>query len=55
MTLPGFMPSTAAAVTMRGAGRPGTSAVVITMSKPLMAASSARCCWASSSSVNARA
>ena len=54
-TLPGFMPSTAAAVTSRGAGRPGTSAVVITTSKPVIAFSSAFCCWARSSSVSSRA
>ena len=54
-TLPGFMPSTAAAVTSRGAGRPGTSAVVITTSKPVIASSSAFCCWARSSSVSSRA
>ena len=46
ITLPGFMPSTASAVTSFGAGRPGTSAVVITTSKPLIASVSACCCWA---------
>src|SRR5690606_19326033 len=55
MTLPGLMPSTAAAVTSRGAGLPGTSAVVMTTSKPLMASSSACCCRAFSSSVSSRA
>ena len=54
-TLPGFMPSTAAAVTNRGAGRPGTNAVVITTSKPVIAFSSACCCCARSSSVSSRA
>ena len=54
-TLPGFIASTAAAVTSRGAGRPGTSAVVITTSNPLIASSSAFCCWARSSSVSSRA
>ena len=49
------MASTAAAVTRRGAGRPGTSAVVITTSKPLIAFSSAFCCCARSSSVSSRA
>jgi hypothetical protein len=32
MTLPGFMEATIAAVMRSGAGRPGMSAVVITMS-----------------------
>ena len=32
MTLPGFIDATSAAVMSRGAGRPGMSAVVITMS-----------------------
>ena len=55
MTLPGFMPSTASALTSFGAGRPGTSAVVITTSKPLIASVSA-CCWAArSSAVSSRA
>ncbi len=54
-TLPGFIASTAAAVTSLGAGRPGTSAVVITTSNPLIASSSAFCCWARSSSVSSRA
>ena len=48
-TLPGFMPSTASAVTNRGAGRPGTNAVVITTSNPVIAFSSAFCCCARSS------
>ena len=49
------MPSTASAVTSVGAWRPGTSAVVMTTSKPLIASVSA-CCWrARSSSVSSRA
>ncbi len=55
ITEPGFIPSTASAVTSLGAGRPGTSAVVMTTSKPLIASVSA-CCWrARSSSVSSRA
>jgi hypothetical protein len=55
ITDPGFMPCTAASVTSLGAGRPGTRAVVITTSKPLIASVSA-CCWrARSSSVSSRA
>src|SRR6185437_11439738 len=51
ITEPGFIPSTASAVTSLGAGRPGTSAVVMTTSKPLIASVSACCCCARSSSV----
>ena len=54
-TLPGRMPSTASAVTRVGARRPGTSAVVITTSKPEMASVSRFCCSARSSSVSSRA
>ena len=54
-TLPGAMPATASAVTSLGAGRPGTSAVVITTSNPLIASSSFFCCCARSSSVSSRA
>ena len=54
-TLPGFIPRTAAAVTSRGAGRPGTSAVVMTTSKPPIASSRRFCCSARSSSVSSRA
>ena len=55
ITLPGRIPSTASAVTSFGAGRPGTSAVVITTSKPLIASVSACCCAACSSAVSSRA
>ena len=55
ITLPERIPSTAAAVTSFGAGRPGTSAVVMTMSKVVIASLSA-CCWlACSSAASARA
>src|SRR5271166_4724476 len=54
-TLPAAMPATASAVTSRGAGRPGTNAVVITTSKPVMAFSSAFCWEARSSSESSRA
>ena len=49
------MPSTASAVTSFGAGRPGTSAVVITTSKLLIASVSASCCCAFSALVSSRA
>src|ERR1700728_518386 len=55
ITEPGFMPRTASAVTNLGAGRPGTSAVVMTTSKPLIASGSACCCCARSCSVSSRA
>ena len=55
ITDPGGIPSTASAVTSFGAGRPGTSAVVITTSKPLIASVSACCCSARSSAVSSRA
>ena len=55
MTLPGRIPFTASAVTRRGAGRPGTSAVVMTTSKPVIASVSSRCCASRSSSVSSRA
>ena len=55
ITEPGFMPSTASAVTSRGAGRPGTSAVVMTTSKRSIASASACCCLRCSSSVSSRA
>src|SRR6201997_5004900 len=54
-TLPGACPATAPAVPSRGAARPGTSAVVITTSNPVIACSSFFCCWARSSSVSSRA
>ncbi len=55
ITDPGFIPRTASSVTSFGAGRPGTSAVVMTTSKPLIASVSA-CCWRMrSSAVSSRA
>jgi hypothetical protein len=54
-TAPGFIRSTADAVTSLGAGRPGTSAVVMTTSNSVIASVSS-CCWAAfSSSVSSRA
>src|SRR5690606_30768629 len=55
ITLPAFMPCTASAVTSVGALRPGTCAVVITTSNPVIASVSLRCCSARSSSVSSRA
>jgi hypothetical protein len=55
ITLPAFIFSTLSAVTRRGAGRPGTSAVVMTTSKVAILSASS-CCWAFfSSSVSSRA
>ena len=45
MTEPGFMLSTIAAVTRRGAGRPGISAVVMTMSCPFMWEATSSACF----------
>ena len=45
ITEPGRIAATAEAGIRRGAGRPGTSAVVITTSKSGRRASSASCCW----------
>ncbi len=46
MTEPGFMLSTMARVMRRGAGRPGMSAVVMTMSWFLMCAATSSACLA---------
>jgi hypothetical protein len=54
-TPPGRIHRTASAVTSTGAGRPGTSAVLITTSNLAMASVSASCCAACSRSVSARA
>src|SRR5690606_25878033 len=55
ITLPAFIRSTASAVTSVGAFLPGTCALVITPSKPVIASVSLRCCSARSSSVSSRA
>ena len=55
ITLPGFIPATIAAVTIFGAGRPGTAAVHTTTSIPLRWSARRRCCSARSSSVSWRA
>jgi NAD(P) transhydrogenase subunit alpha len=49
------LPRTMPAVRMRGAGRPGTAAVQITVSTPRRCSPSRRCCSARSSSVSWRA
>jgi hypothetical protein len=49
------MARTASADTIFGAGRPGTSAVVMMTSKPAMRSVSSCCCAARSSSVSSRA
>src|SRR5690606_34570537 len=54
-TLPGFMPSTMAVVTIFGAGRPGTAAVHTITSMLRRCSPSLRCCSARSSSVSWRA
>ena len=55
MTLPGFIPSTIAALTIFGAGRPGTAAVQTIASTPLRCSARRCCCRARSSSLSARA
>ncbi len=55
ITLPGRIPATIAAVTIFGAGRPGTAAVQITTSTPLRCSARRRCCSARSASVSGRA
>ena len=52
---PASFPRTASAVTSRGAGRPGTSAVVITTSNPVIAFSSAAAARPAPLSVSSRA
>ena len=54
-TEPGRMRSITAREMIRGAGRPGTAAVVITASAAAMRASSTSCCCAFSSAVSSRA
>src|SRR6185437_434309 len=54
-TLPGRIERTASAVTSFGAGRPGTSAVVITTSNFAIASVSAACCASCSAAVKERA
>jgi hypothetical protein len=49
------MPATAAAVTSVGAVRPGTFAVVMTTSNPVIASSRRFCCSVRSSAVSSRA
>ena len=44
ITEPGRMPATVSSVTRRGAGRPGTSAVVMTTSKSFVFSASSSCC-----------
>ena len=44
ITNPSRMPATVSAVTSRGAGRPGTSAVVTTTSKSFVFSPSISCC-----------
>ena len=55
ITEPGFMRLTASAVTSSGAGRPGTSAVVMTTSWRSISSASSRRCLSCSSSVSWRA
>ena len=55
MTEPGFICSTASAVTSTGGLRPGTWAVVITTSMPPIASLSSACWAARSSAVSSRA
>jgi hypothetical protein len=55
ITLPGFIAFAASAVTSFGAGRPGTSAVVITTSDFATWAASASRCACCSASVSSRA
>ena len=55
ITEPGFICSTAAAVTSTGGLRPGTWAVVITTSMPPIASFSSACWAARSSAVSSRA
>ena len=50
MTEPAFMLSTISLVTSRGAGRPGTSAVVMTMSWPAICSATSFACLCLSSS-----
>jgi hypothetical protein len=55
ITEPGFIRATASAVTRTGGLRPGTCAVVITMSMPPIASLSSACWEARSSAVSSRA
>ena len=55
ITEPGFIFSTAAAVTSTGGLRPGTWAVVMTTSMPPIASLSSACWAARSSAVSSRA
>ena len=55
ITEPGFIRPTASAVTRTGGLRPGTWAVVITMSIPPMTSLSSACWAARSSAVSSRA
>ena len=55
MTEPGFIESTIASVNRRGAGRPGMSAVVMTMSTSAACAAYSSAALASKSAVVSRA